>query len=395
MKNKKTPKGFNQYNAPSHKNGGQLINNLGIPDLNNPAAEIEGTENSFIFKNLPDEPYVYSDKNLTSGLAKSIIKKYSKKNTDQDESVRNALEIEMKVAKGINEYIKQAKDAADSIQMKFGGSIDPLTSPISPVTSMTAITPTITGTPLSELETDTGMDYKQLAVDNAGSALRTIGMLGNVSQLFQKPEVDTPILPDYRASDAQMAKLDTNLNQARQDSIAASRVASNLNRNSVSNYSSFNAREMQNIGNLQDNLANITQQEVQLKNNIVQTRANYEANKTTTNAQLERQSREINDRNEASQRNLNRVIFGDLVAEGDRLDTIKNNKELAAQQIENNKNLAEASIQEQMQVLEMIYPDVTIDTELIQALQQLSRGEITKDKFEQIRKNKEAINYND
>lgn len=401
------PRKFKQYKAKKHEHGGQLVNNLGVPDLNNPVAEIEGSENSYQFQNLSSDNYVFSEENNTAALTKAIIKKYSKgKNADLDEPTKNALEMELTVAKKINELIKNSKQAPNSQIMNTGGAIDPLVNP-TPITSLQVQSLTQPVAPLPNpisVEPPNKINLGEFASNNLGSTLSTVSQLANVSQLFNKPEVDTPIQPDYRQADAQQAKLSANLDQSRQDAVSSRNLVSNLNRNSSGSYSTYRSREAQNIGNLQDNLANIQLQERQLQNNIAQSRTGYETNKALTNAQLERQSREINDQNEAANRNIKRSVVSDVAAEGSRQQTIQNNqeyiqdviankKELTEAQIANNKALAQASVEETRLILNSLYPNFNIDEEFQDALRQLASGEISEQEFNIIKQKKQPLNF--
>lgn len=379
--------GFKQYNTKSHADGGQLVNNLGVPDMKG-SNEVEGTENKFTFKNLSTDTYIYSDENSTSPLASAIMKKYSKGkvNPDMDEPTRNALEMEMMTAKKINEYIKNAKESQQGqgemkqggiTEYNNGGTTNPLSSPIPAVASLNS--GSNYNIPI-DIKDYTKTDFSKpglidnlkgnLNNDNIGQALTTVGMLGNVANLFAKPEIDTPIKPDYRNSDAQMALLDTNLEQSRQDALAINKLSSNLNRNSTGSYSQYNQREMQNLSSLQNNLGNISQQEVQLQNNIALAKSNYEQSKAVTNANADRQSREINDQNEAANRNIKRGVFSDLVAEGDRLRTIFNQDKIA-----------KMSTAETMNVLKAIYPDFEANQGFYNALEDYKKGTIDYDEF--------------
>jgi hypothetical protein len=105
-----------QYNAPTHENGGQPINENGDVDFKNPTAEIEGTENKYKYSKVNNKSYVFSDKNGTSDLIKSIFEKYKNKNVDKDFTSKAAMEMEIKRIESLNEKIKALKESSEPKQ---------------------------------------------------------------------------------------------------------------------------------------------------------------------------------------------------------------------------------------------------------------------------------------
>lgn len=114
---------FKQFNAPTHENGGQPINNDGQVDFKNPTREIEGTETKYTYSKLPNkynQSYVFSDKNGTSELTRDVMNKYKNKNVDKDFLSRTAMELEFNKVENLNELIKSQKE---EIEMGGGGNI--------------------------------------------------------------------------------------------------------------------------------------------------------------------------------------------------------------------------------------------------------------------------------
>lgn len=120
--------GFKQYSAPSHENGGQPINSEGQVDMTNPSAEIEGTENKYKYSNIDNKTYIFSDKNRTSELVRSIMSKYKNKNVDTDSTVKNAMELQIKAVEKLNDKINEIQEVPqEQAEMSGGGGLNVLT----------------------------------------------------------------------------------------------------------------------------------------------------------------------------------------------------------------------------------------------------------------------------
>lgn len=202
----------------------------------------------------------------------------------------------------------------------------------------------------------------------------------NAAQLFQKPLEEDAIIPDYSEADQRFGRMSADLTQARQDAVASSNLARNLSRSSAGSFGQYRARELANIGNLQDSLGRIGASEQQLRNQIAQTQGQYETGKAQDIANRLYQTQQANIQNAAQTRNLRRAVVSDFMAEADRLSTI-----------ENNKNFADATIQEGMSILRNKYPDFEINEQVVTELQQLARGE--KDLSELSAKSQEIIKF--
>lgn len=197
-------------------------------------------------------------------------------------------------------------------------------------------------------------------------ALRAGALAFNATQLFSSPENEQLVSPNYGAADEQMKRMSADLTQARQDALATSNLAGNLNRNAASSYSQFRGRQLANLGNLSDQLGRIGAQEQSLKNTIAGTRGQYEANKAVDLANRRYQNQINNAQNRAANRNMKRAVVSDFLAEADRLSTIKSNKAFA-----------EATTKEALAILKNKYPDFQVNENMVTELQRLARGEIT------------------
>ena len=387
--------GFKQYNAPSHEQGGQLVNNEGVP-TNNGDSEIEGTENVYRYSQLPDKSgknYVFSDANQTSDMVKGIIAKYKNKNTESDPTAKAAMEMEIKGAENINEALNAAKGAVDNFMMKYGGNTkyynggdlgvpEDLQVPTNQM--QFADDNVIDNTPLNTgEEVDLGenlnpdlnyeltpgnkrlfepLDLSNLRLDKG---LRAAGLIAGGIDALQPAAKDKTIMPDFSQSDARFDEMNAQLEQARQDVTGASNRASELNRNASSSYSQYRARELGNIANLQDQLGRVGMQEQQMQNQIRGQQGQYEMNKAMTERNIRQENQIANLQNTARSQDIKRQFMSDVVAEADRLST--------ATDIE---NISAAKIEEGMALIGMLAPDMDVNKNMITNLIKVSKGQM-------------------
>jgi hypothetical protein len=109
-------RGHNKYNAPQHSQGGQLVNDQGIPDPNG-TNEIEGTESKYTYTRLSKQNPTYIFTPEDSQKVSKLTKKYKNSNTSDLE--KNALELSIQRIEKSNEMKK--KKQID--QYKHGGKI--------------------------------------------------------------------------------------------------------------------------------------------------------------------------------------------------------------------------------------------------------------------------------
>jgi len=372
--------------------------------------------------------YVFSDANKTSGMVKDIISKYKKKNTDNDLASKAAMEMEIKDVENINEAVNTAKQAVSNMmQMRYGGEpkytpggslgYQPLDFSLPQNTSMANIPnrnvqlanvplganarleaqqeqslpntrkvdplPTIgnsydvvankgtvesTTTPdpfksISE-ESPLEADSNNLNID-LPSIMRTAGLVAGGIDALSKPDVEKEIQPDFNTSDEKFNAMNATLDQARQDVTGASNRASELNRGASSSYSQFRARELSNIGNLQDSLGQIGMQEQQLRNQILGQQGQYEMQKSTIERNIKQENQVNNMQNKARTQDIRRQFMSDVVAEADRLSTAKNME-----------NINNAKIEEGKALIKMIAPDFDVNSNMVTNLIKVSKGQI-------------------
>lgn len=416
------PSGFRQYNAKSHEQGGQPVSEDGTPN-NKGKNSVELKESAYTYKNMDtNKTYIFSDKLKTSPLLKNIMKKYSKKKhnmADLDEPTLNAMEQEIKSVENYNENIKGAISSmmekryggAMKKEMADGGVLEPLpqSNPVNintafsfnPGTNMhdrtqwgsnakmesdfraSPLSPT--NSPDAKNSFDIMNGVERTESDSKGlldvsSVLRTAGLVGGAMGLFKGTDKEKPIHTDYGEAQNQMNQLDASLDQSRQDAVASSNLYSNLNKNSSGSFNQFRSREIANIGALQDNLGNIAQQEQGMRNNIALQRGQFEAGKAQDFSNEQRRIVDNNQRNMASADTYKNSILGDIVHEGDRLSTIKNQA-----------NLVTAQNKEVVALLNNLYSDFEIDESFVQATRDLAAGKITEEEFNKIKDSKAPV----
>lgn len=460
--------GFKQYNAPTHEEGGQLIDENGESNVNNPVAEIEGNENSFRYNALPDKAgkrYVFSDANGTSQMVRDVMKKYKNKDTDNDLATRASMEMDIKNVENINEALNAARqNVSNFLQKRYGGEfkdggrvnplLEPISNPYNIVNNNSQLSSAYSRSPINPYDqlgrqaglqktmnslpnlsnpydrtagnysvdslttrspinpydemgrrldrpyeiTETKPDYsnkvsndfytvgqngnqnnnvfdntsglqelgKETVSPDYGKYLRGAGIIASGIDAFQKPTVEETILPDYSKSDERMSGMSADLTQARQDVLAASNRGSELNRGAASSYSQYRSRELSNIGNLQDQLGRIGAQEQQMRNQILGAQGQYEANKATTVAGIKDSVQQRNLANVAKTQDLRKQFFADVVHEGDRLSTIRNNT-----------LINDAKVKEGMEILKLIAPDFQINEEKVTNLMKVAKGQMS------------------
>ena len=410
--------GFKQYNAPTHEQGGQLINTEGTPDVKG-ESEIEGTENLYKYSNIPKKDnYIFSDANGTSDLIKNIINKKRNNDANLDTPTKNQIELEIQDVENLNESINglrgQVEEMRNGGKYNLGGVIDPITSggqrmldnqyenplpniqfnprpvnivdPIQTGAQRTSSAQTTNPLPaIVQAPTFTSKDTpveKQLP--GLDQILRTAGLGLNATQLFNRAEKESLVTPNYNKADERMGRMNSNLDAARDSILSGQNANSESIRSGSSSFQSQLARELQNTANSNRALTNVGLQEQQLRNQIDQTVGSYEAGKAADIANRTYQNNVDNLQNEAVTRTLRKGVLSDIVAESDRMSTIKNNK-----------YIADASVAETQAILNNTYPDFTITDEWISKAKQLSRGEITETEYQAYIKTQSPIKYRD
>lgn len=130
-------RGHKQYNAPSHDQGGQTINENGVP-VPNTGHEVQKKEAAYKYSRLKNDTYIFPD---TKALNK-LLNKYKDANTNPQAKTALELEInklekqnEMKKAKTNKEYKK-----GGNVKYFDGATRNPEPKPINPGNPLTGLT---------------------------------------------------------------------------------------------------------------------------------------------------------------------------------------------------------------------------------------------------------------
>lgn len=391
----KTTRSFEQYNAPSHEQGGQNVNEQGVPTANG-EHEIEKQENKFTYKNIKRSTYIFPGESAKQ--VNKLVKKY--KNADTDPLVRNTLELEIQKIEQANE-MRKAKQTKNK-QYKQGGKIykeGGLVNPLPTITPMGFLDNTFTKrsktAPLNTLPSiDFGKQITEQRLQDKVAAngintvkkdqnlgrptdvldtLRNISLFGNSLQLFNKAEKENPIFTDYGRANAELNNMSANLDSARENAVQGSNAMRSVNRGQVSSYNQFSNRESQRLDSLRKTLGEINLSELDLKNNIAGQRGQMFANQALDNKQTLEQNRINNQMNQANNRNIKRQVGADILYELDRKSTV-----------ENNRQLADATVDQGMVILQNMFPNMTWNVNQVKAVQDYQRKKITKTEYEKI-----------
>jgi hypothetical protein len=413
-------RGHKQYNAPTHQQGGQTINENGTP-VPGTGHEVEKKESAYKYSKLKNDTYVFPD----SKPVDKLLAKY--KNANTNPQAKTALELEMNRLETKNEMKKAKKNK----QYKDGGNVkysDGNTrhpgnpgNPSNPLTGLTGITDlvkmytklrgkevnfddkafpnqsrdaqSIAKLPQADIKAQAnplsvvdpikgGMQNKDMTeenllnkvnnysapitpsntIDSKSSSFdinkvsRLAGQIGNSLQLFNKAENEKPILTDYSNTRAELGNISNSTDALQQAAAQQTNLTSNMNRSSASSFNQYANRENQNFANLGQTLQNINLQGIQLKNQNAATRAQMESGIAQDNANTLKTNRINNQQNEAQTRTIKKGVSSDMLYELDRQSTIKNNRAFA--DVTNAEGLA---------MLSQMFPDFEVNQELYEA----------------------------
>lgn len=420
-------RGHNKYNASTHQQGGQLVNNQGIPDPNGDN-EIEKKESKYTYTRLSKENPTYIFTPEDSQKVEALTKKYKNANTSDLE--KNALELSIQRIEKSNE-MKKKKQSTNKymtggplptltslalnplFKKQFGSTQDidmagnnlgllnkdssysqPTPDTLGPGTKYAA--PTIQSGAerygMGPVKSDGTKSFAKPitpeATQNTSNPLKTLDTLrsltlaGSSLGLLDKADKENPIMTDYSKSRAELNKLNANLDPAREQVTQSSNQLGRINRNSASSYNTFANREAQRVANLQQSLSGVTLQEQQLRNNIAAQKAQFESGVARDNKQTLQQNRINNQQNEAGVAGSKERILQNVMNELDRRSTR-----------ENNKNLTEATTAETMALMSNMFPDFDASDPFYQVIVKKAMGKNLTEEEKEIIKSKEVINF--
>jgi hypothetical protein len=425
-------RGNNKYSAPTHEQGGQLVNNEGIPDPNG-NNEIETNESKYTYTRLNKKNPTYIFTPEDTEKVNMLTKKYSKANTDNLQ--KNALELSIQRIEKDNEMKKKQEGQMKATKFSKGGVIkkynaggfvssDPLQglfslSPKNYSLASDAPMQKIPQLPFQEVKSDprikpinqiiqpldTGLEKRFVSEaklrtppvpstiesktpESTSNPLKTLDTLRNLSLagsslgMLKSADREDPIMTDYGPARKELNKLNSNLDPMRQQMSQSSNQLRNVNRNSSGSYNSFANREAQRVGNLQQGLAGITMQEQQLSNNIASQKAQFEAGVGQDNKQTLQQNRMNNQQNEGATDMNNERQLQTVISDLDRRS-----------RRENNKNITDATREETIALLSTMYDDFDPSTPFNDALIKRGMGQPLTAEEKETLKNGDPINF--
>lgn len=178
-------------------------------------------------------------------------------------------------------------------------------------------------------------------------ALKTVGLSKSIADALEKPVVEKPMLTDYTAADRQIYGTNVDYTQARQDALAASNLASNVNRAGSTGLNQYQTRMQSTYGNLADQLGQISMNENLQRNQQAMQRGQYETSKAVDLKNTMYQNRVDNLQNLANAKLADQKLFSEISQIGTEFNQYENYKQM----VTNNKELAQARANEMMALI--------------------------------------------
>lgn len=170
--------------------------------------------------------------------------------------------------------------------------------------------------------------------------LKAVALGKSVADALEKPVVEKPMFTDYNASDRQIYGTNVDYTQARQDAMAASNLAANVNRAASSGFNQYQGRMQSTYGNLADQLGQISMNENLQRNQQAMQRGQYETAKAIDVKNTMYQNRIDNMQNMANAKLADQKLFSELSQIGTEFNQYQGYKEM----LQNNKELSQATI---------------------------------------------------
>lgn len=391
--------GFRQFDTGSHASGNDLtVDQFGNP-TNNGVAEVQNQENMYNNFVLSDTLTNPKTGNKFSTDAKNINKKYEKARLYDDS--KNALDFEMNMLQALN----QSKiNKMESRQMAQGGPLDTPKSnsiydmgyTVDPNTERFMTIPndgdfmnlTLSPDPqLPMIDTNYGTSINNLnpvnqnqnilakpitqvipgntnsmnGLDAIGLGLKGVALAGSISDAFKPAEVENLQLPDYSQADRYMREATVDYSQSRQDAVGVSNIASNNIRSMSSNPSQYLSRQSARLGQLQDVLSRIGEQQTNANSQLNLQKSGYEQNKAVDSANRRYTNQQNNQMNSAASNLFDRNLSAELSQIGSTFNQISNSQRFIA----NQADLSKFNNAQMMLFLNNKYPNVQVTPDMI------------------------------
>lgn len=378
------PSGFVQYDAPSHDNGGQVVDSQGYPTVNNAVAEIQNKENSFnnyVFSDVLENPKTGRTFNVDMS---KLMKKY--KNADTDLISKRSLDIEADTLAKTNDTVKamvEQMTVPEAPMMPNGGPLDyltmspiqpivpgltgytqdenlnlphiqdpfetmagrPIENPFDPYTTAPQINTPVKSTtipvdplqrfsnasdapPIDNTDTQAGEPKQRSTNFNTLAAVsKGLGLANSVFNALKPAEKEQARIPDYNPADQAFDRASIDYTQARQDATGASNILANINRSTSSGFSQYRNREAGRIASLMDRVSNIGMTERNANSQLDISRGQYRADKAVDIANRQREVDVANLQNEAVKQQFSDNLFSEISQIGSSLNQYQNFKD--------------------------------------------------------------------
>lgn len=215
-------------------------------------------------------------------------------------------------------------------------------------------------------------DYGVL--NGLGLLSKALALSGSVTDALRPAQTENAILPDYTQTDRYLKEANINYDQARQDALGVSNMASNTNRSLSTNASMLQSREQSRLAQLQDVFSRIGMQEANQQSQLNMAKSQQEMNKAITNRNIQYENQINNLQNQATSRYANRVLFDEL----DRIGSSFNRTAEIKKVIENQKQLQGFNNSQILFALQNKYPNFKLSPDIEQKFKnnQISIDEI-------------------
>lgn len=359
--------GLKKFNAPSHQQGGQTINEFGKPDMSG-QAEIQGQEtfkDGYVFSDVLTNPETGNKFNKDS---MKLEKKYSKNEPMEfDNLSKNAFEFDTGRLKKINDIVRENAEMRQQLQgmeqspeqntqqLTWGGGIDgsnilrgmaesaseslsnssgqePYSqnylNNLNPFDLNTIRKNSANKATYGDYKEGSGNNVKEanginLNNFNASDVLRGITLAGDLKDSLTPALKENPIVSNYVKGDLASNRMSSDLSQA-VNNIMASRNAQNQNiDNSSTSVNVGIARKTQVGANTQNALANVAAQERQMSNSISQYITGREDMKAGTLQAQMYQNNVDNLQNDAAQHSFSERVRDDFLQVAKDMDMRK------------------------------------------------------------------------
>lgn len=191
--------------------------------------------------------------------------------------------------------------------------------------------------------------------------LKAVALGKSIADALEKPVVEKPMFTDYNAADRQMYGTNVDYTQARQDAMAASNLAANVNRAASTGFNQYQGRMQSTYGNLADQLGQISMNENLQRNQQAMQRGQYETAKAIDVKNTMYQNRIDNLQNTANAKLADEKLFSELSQIGSEFNKYQNYREM----LQNNKELSQATINQGLALIGSNYANFGFTADFI------------------------------